>query len=493
MQPHSRRLLLRHAVNRAVAADEIRFSPLRARFLRTNRYPTGLKFHGGRGGFMRVCLVVALLGILLRGAMAAELHPTPVEPSVESIRTLIDQLGDDDYDRRVEAQQKISEVGVPAGEHLAAALDTDDPEVRLRINTLLPVIVREQALQQERSFLLQRYKNVFGLNKFTRADASELGDPTNHGLLVESALQWLLKNQEDDGRWDSVKHGAQVNADVAHTSLAVMTFLGAGHTLKVGSYKKHVQKGIAWLIKQMRDDGAFLQDGKPVDAIAQALAGVALSECSGMSVLKNDSLEKVCAQKACDFSCSAFRCEDGGFGAAGSNIPDLFTTTLVTMQMYCAKVAGLKVSSADFEHVLHYLESLFDAKENTFKLAAGLMPSGRATYLGCACRMFLNFKRAELAPAVAAAARLYGEPGSEHGDVLGDYFAALVSFHARGEHWKNFHPKLMQSIGQQSRDAEAAGSYPSRGEWSGAGTVFQTALRGLSFEVYYRYATDDPD
>ncbi|MBI3828003.1 MAG: hypothetical protein HY291_00705 [Planctomycetes bacterium] len=46
---------------------------------------------------------------------------------------------------------------------------------------------------------------------------------------VDRALKWLAAHQEVDGHWDCVKYGGK-QADVAVTGMALLAFLGAGHT-----------------------------------------------------------------------------------------------------------------------------------------------------------------------------------------------------------------------------------------------------------------------
>jgi hypothetical protein len=435
---------------------------------------------------MRVCLVVALLGIFALGFIAAAAEPAPPPPSADAIKKLIDQLGDDHYERRITAQQRLLEVGEAASQQLEF-LKSNDPEISLRVNLILPVIQRERSMSEERAFLLERYTNVLGIRKFSRIVSEPPGESVNRGITVDSALDWLAKNQEADGHWDSVKHGAQVNADVAQTSLAVLAFLGAGHTLKVGKYKENVQKGIGWLIAQMREDGALLCDGKPVDGLSQACAGIALAESAGMARLKKEE-----AQKVCDFSIASFQRADGGFGAvAGGKDSDLFTTTLFTMQLKSVKVAGLTVPHESFDRLITYIDTLFDEKANAFRLAPGLKPTGRATYFGLLCRTFLGWKREDLEATVESAARLYGVPGDPDGDVLGDYLGTLVSFMSGGENWQNFNQALRSALGRTERGGDVSGSFAPEGEWTGAGRVFQTAVRSLCFEVYYRYQKMD--
>jgi hypothetical protein len=74
---------------------------------------------------------------------------------------------------------------------------------------------------------------------------SDKGDESIPG----KALRWLGTHQEADGHFDAQKFGAVEKSDVASTSLALLAFLGAGHTEKVGAYKDNVKRAIAWLAR----------------------------------------------------------------------------------------------------------------------------------------------------------------------------------------------------------------------------------------------------
>src|SRR6185295_4395373 len=54
---------------------------------------------------------------------------------------------------------------------------------------------------------------------------------------VDAALKWLAYHQEADGHWDAKKYAAGEKVDTAVTGLALLAFLGAGHSEKVGEYK----------------------------------------------------------------------------------------------------------------------------------------------------------------------------------------------------------------------------------------------------------------
>lgn len=86
---------------------------------------------------------------------------------------------------------------------------------------------------------------------------------------VARALAFLASKQTEEGRWEGVEQ----------TSLALLAFLAEGHTSVSGDYRELVFHGMAWLVKQQREDGSI---GATVRD--HALATLALQEASMMDV-----------------------------------------------------------------------------------------------------------------------------------------------------------------------------------------------------------------
>jgi hypothetical protein len=427
-------------------------------------------------------ILLVIVSALCQSLPAADNEPLD-EPSAAAISSLIKQLGANDWRQRVDAQRRLIEASDRAAAQLASAPATADPEVRQRIELIQARIEREMNLRQERSYLRKHYSSVLGVREFSKRSETHAIETKDRTATVEAALNWLAANQEDDGCWNSLKHGAEVKADLAQTALAILTFNGAGHTVKVGKHKAIVKKGVDWLLAQMRADGAFMSDGKPVDGFAQACAGMALCESCGMTRKHSDE-----AQKVCDYSLSAFQCKDGGFSAtANTNNADLLATVVFMLHLKSGKVAGLKVQTEEFQGIVHCTDTLFDAKHNAYRLSAGVVPSGRATYFAILCRQFCGVSSDELHSVFETARRMEGEPSQPDGDVLCDWISALTAFQVGGEFWQEFDEARNVSASRQKNAGAEAGSFAPEGEWSGAGRVFQTTLRTLSFEIYSGY------
>jgi len=75
---------------------------------------------------------------------------------------------------------------------------------------------------------------------------------------VERGLAWLKSVQEAGGHWDAAKHGGRDNCNLGVTGLALLAYLGAGHShVADGPYKDTVAKAIQYVLQQQNEAGHF--------------------------------------------------------------------------------------------------------------------------------------------------------------------------------------------------------------------------------------------
>jgi len=141
--------------------------------------------------------------------------------------------------------------------------------------------------------------------------AREGGSPGTESA-VTAALRWLHFHQDKNGQWD--QDGFQKNCDtrksaacdgqgtsqydVANSSLALLAFLGNGHTHRVGLFKKTVKRGLDWLVGQQQGDGSLGPRLAESWIYNHAIGTMAL--CEAYAVTRDYRL-KGPAQKAVDF------------------------------------------------------------------------------------------------------------------------------------------------------------------------------------------------
>ena len=334
---------------------------------------------------------------------------------------------------------------------------------------------------------------------------------------VDLALQWLAYHQEPDGSWNAKKYGAKATADTAMTGLAVLAFLGAGHTEKVGLYKDNVQRGIAWLISKQNVDGSILDLRDQVmhaRSYSVPIATLAMAEAAGMGNVKGT---RAAAQKAIEYCTEIFQQGEGSDKGAWRYEPkapvaDLSVSGWFVMALKSAKVAGLAVNQASFDGAMKFLDSVEAKHTNTDK---GYGPAStylythshvthrhRTSAIGLLCRQFLGARKEDLQSSVELMVNIGGVPstgndakGKSNVDPYYWYYGTLCVFQQGGDLWKQWNGSMKKVLPEtQCKQGDDSGSWIPEGDcaehW---GRVGQTALNALCLEVYYRYMQLAPD
>lgn len=326
---------------------------------------------------------------------------------------------------------------------------------------------------------------------------------------VEAALRWLAKHQEPDGRWDALKYGSAEKTDTACTGFALLAFLGAGHTEKVGQYRDNVRRAVAWL-KSRQEANGLLFDRTDAGAhrgigYPHAIAGMALAEAAGMG---NIADTKAAAQRAVDYSTKIHQQGQGydkcGFRYQAQQAGDLSVSGWYVMQLKSSKVAGLAVDAGSFEGAIKFLDSV-EKKGQGGDKGYGLasvywyQPSNehghtghRLTAIGNLCRQFLGWKKDDLQSSVQWFVDKGGIPdgwGEGKTDLYYWYYGTLCTFQQGGDIWKQWNEAMKKSLCDNQRaGGDEDGSWDPVGDYSKEwGRVGQTAIACLCLEVYYRY------
>lgn len=327
---------------------------------------------------------------------------------------------------------------------------------------------------------------------------------TIHVPARTSALQWLATHQDADGHWNAMKHGAANKNDTAVTALALLAFLAAGNSERVGGFKSNVQKAVAWLESKQAADGSIWDrsdDGASHRKLGypNALATLALTEAAGMG---NNPTTRAAAQKAIDYCTQIQQSASGGWRYAAGSPGDLSVTGWYILALKSAKIAGLKVPSTSFDAAINFLDSVeiksADADGNSISQYK-YMPddahaaTARMTAIGTLSRQFLGWKRDDLAASVEWFVNKGGVPNAgangEGVDLYYWYHGTLCCFQQGGEIRRKWCDGLDRALyGTQCRTGADAGSWNPAGEYSNEwGRVGQTALSTLMLERWCSY------
>ncbi len=319
---------------------------------------------------------------------------------------------------------------------------------------------------------------------------------------VELGLKWLVRQQAADGSW-SLRGpyrdgGVSENASAA-TAMALLAFMGAGHTHQSGDYIQQVEKGIRWLIKQMDRDG-FVAKRAPShqQSYAQAQASIAICELYAMT---KDSWLRAHAEKVVDYAQKS-QSPEGGWRYKPRFDSDTSVTGWFVMALQSARSAGIDVDSNVLYRVSKFLDTVESYDGAGYAYQPGRAPSNAMTAEGLLCRQYLGWPRSKQAMALGADAL-----STDYNFKVNDqnyyywYYATQTLHHYGGRPWRRWNDIMRRELpAAQVRRGDEVGSWaPQQDQWgSSGGRLYTTCLAIYCLEVYYRHmplyqATDEPE
>jgi hypothetical protein len=264
-----------------------------------------------------------------------------------------------------------------------------------------------------------------------------------------------------------VKYSAAVKTDTAVTGFALLTFLGAGHTERVGKHKETVRKAVQWLKSKQSADGCIWDtsdDGAHHRRIGYpcAIATLAMAEAAGMANIPDT---KAAAQKAVDYCAQTHQSGEGydrgGWRYAPKEAGDLSVTGWFVMALKSAKVAGLNVPASAFDGAIRFLDSV-EVKDGAasygtashYKYTPQDEHAGsahRLTAIGTLARQFLGWKKHELQGSVEWFVNKGGVPGwganGEAVDLYYWYYASMCVYQQQDDAlWKRWSGAMKRTL-----------------------------------------------
>ncbi len=320
------------------------------------------------------------------------------------------------------------------------------------------------------------------------------------------ALRWLHFHQDrPSGMWDAdgfekncdpkygvhcSGHGAS-DQDLAATGLAVLAYLGNGHTHRVGLYKKTVKYSLDWLTSQQAENGSFGSKDFQNSIELQAKATMAL--CEAFAVTRDYKLQ-LPSQKALNFLLSRRRV-DGGWKNGNKKGPsDIVTTAWCVLAMKAAKAARLDLPQRAFKEVLAFLDSRLPTllkDKSPFQEGKKLTAAAAAAISGIFCgRSRKDKKFVELIEYIDKSHPNWSDKG---GPVYW-YFGTYAMFMTNGEKWRNWCLDMKRALLPTQRTGGCAdGSWnPVGPDAKKLGRVGTTTLNTLTLDIYARYVRANP-
>ena len=344
---------------------------------------------------------------------------------------------------------------------------------------------------------------------------------------LEDGLEWLKWHQSAEGCWKAKdyvencgKIGPSTCSDVGEesnnvgvTGLALLAFLGDGHTTRSGVYRENVARGIKWL-KDEQDLDSGLIGGRVGHAFLYNHAIASLAMCEAYYFSQSPALKRS-AQKASEFIMSArnpYSAWRYSQPPTGEN--DTSVTGWMVFALKSAEEAKLTIDKESFAGALSWIDEVTDYKTGRVGYDSVGTPSSRVarindhfneqrgesmTAVGLLCRVFMGQDPATT-PVMEQHANLLAkalpkwdaDPKAKEGtDFYYWYYGSYAMYQMGGSHWTKWKSAMEQAlVKSQRKEGDEKGSWDAKVDpWGYAGgRVYTTALGVLCLEVYYRYA-----
>jgi hypothetical protein len=458
------------------------------------------KRYAGRSSFVSSAIVHALLliilGLLSTAGLPRSHRADLVVSFIESPGPLLSQVRDQ------RAIVSISDASLPAASsHAAQAVEVASPR------EYQPTPEQASRPRWDLALDVARSRGILapvetgpgtpldGRNPTARARlvASEGGSKESEAA-VAKGLRWLQAHQRANGSWHfnlqagpcqgMCRDSGSVGSTTAATALALLPFLGAGHTQRDGEYQDEVKRGLYYLCGRMirTEHGGDYQEGT---MYAQGLTAIAL--CEAYAMTGDKSLERY-AQGAIDFIVYAQHKPGGGWRYSPGEPGDITVSGWQIMALKCGQMAYLRVPPETINYAVHFLDSMqSDSGAKYGYLAGGAEPT--ATSVGLLSRMVTGWRRD--APPLVRGVRYLSGLGPSKNDMYFDYYATQVMHHWGGSEWIQWNGQMRDYLVEsQATEGHESGSWQfldSHESGAKGGRLYNTCMALMTLEVYYRY------
>ncbi len=430
-------------------------------------------------------------------AVLGEREQAPVAEELETTLQPIEVAAEDSSLESFDAQDLVSSLSVPV------PLE-ETPQEPILVSTKTDLI----SLESIPSVGSPEFSGRTGAGKAALI-AREGGTPESEAA-VALGLQWLANHQNRNGSW-SFNHttrqcrgqcshpGSLNNCTTGATGLALLCFLGAGHSDQTGEYKSTVLRGLKYLLSQMkssnRDTGNLMgrtarrgRRGGNEGMYAQGIATLAL--CEAYNLGHSNFLRKP-TQEALNFIVRAQDTSGGGWRYNPGDPGDTSVVGWQVMALYSGRIAEMDVPQQTFDGAWAFLDSVqSDEGVGYGYRRPGATPTLSA--VGLLSRMYLGKQHGwdPTNPVVKLGANRLSALGPSARDMYYNYYATQFMYQVGGDTWISWNNELRdQLVAKQDKKGHAAGSWlPTcpHGSRPG-GRLYMTAMSILTLEVYYRH------
>jgi hypothetical protein len=346
--------------------------------------------------------------------------------------------------------------------------------------------------------------------------APRYGRDASEGAVADG-LDWLSRHQSPDGFWDADNYAARCEEgdccrgkgyalfDPGITGLALLAFLGEGHTHESGKYQDVIARGLRHLESIQDAEGCFGARTTNRFTYNHAIASLAMVEdyaLTGSARFKRSAQAAVSFIEKCRNPYHAWR-----YGVKPQD-NDTSVTGWMVMALRAAKEAGLDVPKRAFEGANQWVEKATEPQTGKVGYTArGTGParpqdimdkypsehSEALTAEGLMIRFCIGHSpRSEMVSKGASLCQHAPPRWSEASgsiDMYYWYYGSLAMYQIGKRSWSEWSRALRKAlVPNQRREGCARGSWDPVGPWGReGGRVYSTAMCTLALQSSWRY------
>ncbi|MBS0201510.1 MAG: terpene cyclase/mutase family protein [Planctomycetes bacterium] len=305
---------------------------------------------------------------------------------------------------------------------------------------------------------------------------------------IVRALRYLSLQQQPSGGWNVDAFGGEATSA---TSLAVMSFLGAGHTPGEGPYGESINRGVQFVIDHQDANGMLIHRHGHGPMYDHGISTLMLAEASGMVPERQAAATRKALEQAIRLILASQMVakppdQRGGWRyTPNTTESDLSVTGWQLMALRAAKDIGCDVPAENIDLAIDYVKRCTPRDGRGF----GYQPRNGATpVLTGTGLLALQVCGEEESIEVQRAAEFLQTRPLRFRDSwfnYGVYYTTIAMYKRGGDDWKRARPQLFQELlNHQLPD----GSWQSGNQnEANFGRTYCTAMSVLALTVEYEY------
>lgn len=304
---------------------------------------------------------------------------------------------------------------------------------------------------------------------------------------VERAIRFLADEQQPSDAWRVDSFGEST----AGTSLAVMSFLAAGHLPGEPPYGDQIEKGVAWVIDHQQANRMIVHKRSHGPFYSHGISTLMLAEVVGMLPEAQAADCRKALERAIGLILDAQNVPKTERHAGGwryqphSRDSDLSVSGWQLLALRAARNVGCDVPADQIDKAVTYVRSCADADSGGFAYQPGGSPTPTRTGTGILALEICGAHHTD--EALRGAEFILQRPLQLEQPYFyyGAYYGSLGVFKVGGEQWDAFRAHLYPILlEEQGNDGSWLASH---GGERAAGKVYCTCMAVLALAVEYRY------